>query len=83
MQYAQVYLIRVSVIVMHVKNVHTHTHTHRRAKLERNLVERRVRLPQLETLRWRVDVTIANRCVSYLSCAHTHTLTHLSLSHTH
>ena len=33
----------------------------RRAKLEKSLVERRVRLPQLDNLRWRVDVTISNR----------------------
>lgn len=35
----------------------------RRAKLERSLVDRRVRLPQLDNLRWRVDVTISNRLV--------------------
>ena len=35
--------------------------TPRRAKLERSLTDRRVRLPQLDNLRWRVDVTISNR----------------------
>lgn len=34
---------------------------YRRGKLERGILDQRVRLPQVDALRWRVDVTISNR----------------------
>ena len=41
----------------------------RSSRIKESLVEGRVRLPQIESLKWRVDVTISNR---YSVCVDLH-----------
>ena len=39
--------------------IHLH---HRKARLDQAILDKQVRLPQVKSLRWRVDVAISTRC---------------------